>query len=55
LSATSGSDYFEINIPKAKVTKVGDPVGGAEIIKQTVEFTLLKSASANEFTIKRYQ
>jgi len=54
LTATDGTNNFEINIPKAKVTKVGDPVGGAEIIKQTVEFTLLKSGSSNEFEIKRY-
>lgn len=54
LSATDGTNNFEINIPRAKVTKVGDPVGGAEIIKQTVEFTLLKSGASNEFEIKRY-
>ena len=54
LSATDGTNNFEINIPRAKVTKVGDPVGGAEIIKQTVEFILLKSGTSNEFEIKRY-
>lgn len=54
LSATDGTNHFEINIPRAKVTKVGDPVGGAEIIKQTVEFSLLKSGASNEFEIKRY-
>lgn len=53
LSATDGTNYFELNIPRARVSKIGDPIGGADIVKQSIEFIILKGTSS-EFAIKRY-
>ncbi len=54
ITATDGTSNFEINIPRTKVIKTSDSVGGAEMIKQTIEFTVLRTDTTPEFEIRRY-
>jgi len=46
---TKGSKLFKILIPNFYVTNVGAPVSGPEIIKQNVEFMMIRNAGTNSF------
>lgn len=53
ISASRGTDSLTITLPKVVVTNVSQPVGGAEIIKQSIECICLASSTANEMQIVR--
>jgi hypothetical protein len=53
ISASNGTDSLTITLPRVIVTNASQPVGGAEIIKQSIECVCLASGTANEMQIVR--
>ena len=53
ISAANGSDSLTITLPKVVVTNASQPVGGAEIIKQSIDCICLADSTNKEMQIVR--
>ncbi len=54
IEATLGTNTLQIILPRVVISNTNPTVSGPEIIKQTVECTVLKPATGEELTIKRW-
>ena len=54
IEAVLGTNTLQIILPRVVISNTNPVVSGAEIIKQSVECTVLKPATGDELTIKRW-